>query len=719
VIDDELRGGSGDTVFMVSGAGGAAEELAAFAAALDGDPRVIALVPLPAPDDAEAPTTVEAMATAAVALIRSRQPSGPYRLLGYSLGGIVALETGRLLREDGEVVSFLGLVDALFDQRYWPGALFIRASARRTAVHAKALFGKPPVQAWRELRERIRHLARRLRGRFIQQGGGDGHAAMTVQEANLASMARWRPQVFEGEVVLYAAEETDFGCDLADLWRPWLPGMRVARVPGNHRELVQDPDGIDRLARAVDAALRASASPQLHTLVATTFRWSGAARLAVELNASGGIVEAVAPRGSALHKVAAVERSHVLGLTNAIGSLRRAIESSSAEMIIPFDDRTRRAMHRIHADADPATEAGARLRGRLERSLGPAELYPCIYSRVAVMDIAAECGVLGPPTAAVQSAADIRQWLTRHPGSAVLKTDGSWGGRETRVIHTVADAHKAWRQLSGPPGIARCVKRVLFERDPWPLRARLTGYRPRLSIQAYVEGAPGNAAVACLDGELLGAVQAEVVRADGPTGPSTVLRVIEHPQMLATVRTMVNRLQMSGLCGLDFILENGTGRAHLIEVNPRATPTSHLISAEGNDLLASLRSALGYAGPPPRTGAYPDGLVALFPQELERDPTSTIVDHAYHDIPWHAPDLVAHALGDLRSPSSTGVRDSRVGPAKMPPGDLVDVGGRLRVQGLDLGRSRPGAAGCEQIRVEPGYLMAGPLAGDDYAQGTS
>jgi thioesterase domain-containing protein/glutathione synthase/RimK-type ligase-like ATP-grasp enzyme len=649
VIDDELRRGAGDILFMVSGAGGAAEELAGLAGGLGGDPRVIALVPLPGPDDAEAAATVEAMATAAAALVRSHQPHGPYRLLGYSLGGIVALETGRLLREEGEVVSFLGLVDAVFDQRYWPGALFIRASVRRAVIHVGGLFGKPPVQAWHELRERIRRLARRLRGRFSGQGGEDNEAGMTVQEANLAAMARWRPRVFEGQILLFTAEGTDFGCDLADLWRPWLPGMQVRRVPGNHLELVQDPNGIDRLAKAVDKALGASTSPRLHTLVATTFRWSGAARLAVELEACGCIVQAVAPRGSALHKIAAVKRCYVLGVMNAVGSLRRAIESSSADVIIPFDDRTRRTMNRIHADADPTTDAGARLRSRLERSLGQPELYPRLYSRVATMDIAEECGVLCAPTAAVQSAADITQWLARHPGPAVLKTDGSWGGRETRVIRTVADVRKAWRQLSRPPSIARCVRRLLLQRDPWPLRTRLTGCRPRLSVQSYVEGTPGNAAVACLDGDLLGAVQAEVVRGNGPTGPSTVLRVVEHPEMLATARAMVNRLQMSGLAGLDFILENGTGRAHLIEVNPRATPTSHLISAEGIDLLASLRSALGCDGPPPRTAAYPDGLVALFPQELERDPTSTILNHTYHDVPWHAPDLVAHALAELPS----------------------------------------------------------------------
>ncbi len=179
--------------------------------------------------------------------------------------------------------------------------------------------------------------------------------------------------------------------------------------------------------------------------------------------------------------------------------------------------------------------------------------------------------------------------------------------------------------------------------------------------------------MACLDGDLLGAVQAEVVRSKGPTGPSTVLRIVEHPEMLAAARTMVHRLRLSGLGGLDFILENDTGRAHLIEVNPRATPTSHLISAEGIDLLASLRSALGHAGPPPRTAAYPDGLVALFPQEVERDPTSAILNDAYHDVPWHAPDLVAHALADVPSPASNNIRARLANLASTTPGSSAQA----------------------------------------------
>src|SRR5262249_52047312 len=140
--------------------------------------------------------------------------------------------------------------------------------------------------------------------------------------------------------------------------------------------------------------------PRLRALVATTFRWSGAARLATELHAAGCSVEAVGPRGSAVHEIAAVEKSHQLTLTDPISSLRRAIESSPADVIVPFDDRTRQALHRIHAAADPATDSGARLRARLEHSLGPTEFYPSIYSRVAILEIATECNMRCPETAA-------------------------------------------------------------------------------------------------------------------------------------------------------------------------------------------------------------------------------------------------------------------------------------------------------------------------------
>lgn len=651
----ELRAGDGATVFLFAGAGAAVDELVPLADALTGDPRAVALALTAEPDGAD---TIETMAGAAVALIRTEQPHGPYRVLGYSFGGLVALESARLLSEAGETVAFVGLVDSLFDQRHWPAGLFLKATARRTVRHTRGLAGKPLDQAARELSERTTRLTRRVAERVAERLGGRERPGpgtpADAQAANIAAMARWRPRVFAGDVTLFTADDADFGCDLADLWRPWLPQLAVRRVPGHHLDLVRAGIGPIILGQAASRELTRPSS-RLRVLLATTFCWPGAARLAVEFHEVGCVVDAVAPRGSALHLVAAVSRSHRLGLADPVGSLARAIEASDADLIVPFDDRTRQALSLLHDRSDPRTEAGARMRERLERSLGAPERFAQLYSRTGLAAIAEAAGVSCPPTSPVSSEDEVSEWLERHPGPAVLKTDGSWGGRGVAVLRDAPEGRRAWRRLSRCPSLARALKRLAVEGDPWTLQAWHAGTRPTLSIQSYVPGRPANAAIACLRGTTLGMVLAEVVESNGPTGPSTVVRIVDNPEMARAARAIVGSLGLSGLCGLDFVLDED-GHAQLLELNPRGTPTAHLVATDGTDLLTALRTALGHEWPPARPVARPTDLVALFPQELRRDPSGANLRVAHHDVPLHAPDLVAHA-----APAPAAGRSLRVG----------------------------------------------------------
>jgi thioesterase domain-containing protein/acyl carrier protein len=55
--------------------------------------------------------SVEAMAADYIAALRAATPCGPYRLLGYSFGGLVAFEMARQLEAAGESVAFLGMFD--------------------------------------------------------------------------------------------------------------------------------------------------------------------------------------------------------------------------------------------------------------------------------------------------------------------------------------------------------------------------------------------------------------------------------------------------------------------------------------------------------------------------------------------------------------------------------------------------------------------------------
>ncbi len=57
--------------------------------------------------------TMEEMASSYLVAVRSVQPQGPYRLAGWSMGGVAAFEMACQLQEQGQRVEFLGVLDAL------------------------------------------------------------------------------------------------------------------------------------------------------------------------------------------------------------------------------------------------------------------------------------------------------------------------------------------------------------------------------------------------------------------------------------------------------------------------------------------------------------------------------------------------------------------------------------------------------------------------------
>ena len=54
---------------------------------------------------------LETLALRYVTQLQRHQPEGPYRLVGYSFGGVLAFEMARQLTQEGAEVSFLGVVD--------------------------------------------------------------------------------------------------------------------------------------------------------------------------------------------------------------------------------------------------------------------------------------------------------------------------------------------------------------------------------------------------------------------------------------------------------------------------------------------------------------------------------------------------------------------------------------------------------------------------------
>ncbi|PZR73945.1 MAG: hypothetical protein DLM52_10155 [Chthoniobacterales bacterium] len=110
--------------------------------------------------DGKAPrhTTIEEMAAHYIEEVRAFQPKGPYQLIGYSLGSLIAFEMAQRLNRLGETVAFLGLLDPPLRPTPWI------PYARTLAPHL-IRNGRRYVGGWLRShgRESI-HLKRRWRG---------------------------------------------------------------------------------------------------------------------------------------------------------------------------------------------------------------------------------------------------------------------------------------------------------------------------------------------------------------------------------------------------------------------------------------------------------------------------------------------------------------------------------------------------------------------------
>lgn len=372
-------------------------------------------------------------------------------------------------------------------------------------------------------------------------------------------------------------------------------------------------------------------------LLAATLRWPLAARLAIAFRRQGCEVEAWCPVGHPLEKTHAVGRIHRGGALAPLSSLRAALEAAAPGFVVPCDDDAALHLHDLHARLHAGGGAPA-LCALIERSLGTPASCATATARGALMALAAGAGVRVPATASLAVPADLDDWMARRGLPAVLKVDRSWGGRGVAIVRTTGEARAAWQAMH--PAVGRALSHLLVRRDASYLLRWLRGDRPVLTVQALVPGRPANRAVVCWQGEVLAGISVVALQTRTPTGPATVVEVIDNDEMTAAATQLVRALGLSGFCGFDFTLEPATDAAWLIEVNPRATPICHLASGTGPQLPAALLARLLGAPAPPSNPVTGNGTIALFPGEWDRNPLSPHLVTAFHDVPWEEAELV-------------------------------------------------------------------------------
>nr|WP_275900411.1 non-ribosomal peptide synthetase [Pyxidicoccus trucidator] len=213
----------------------------------------------PGLEDAQAPLeTVEALAACYVEALRGVQPSGPYRLGGWSLGGQVAFEMARQLEQQGERVEQLVLIDSYaFDQRppegvgeSWVSARFVEFTAR--------LLGLPlPEQEAESL-----PCGDALLYRLLDAGRSAGVLARGVGieqlrtlyrvfESNLRALLRYEPGTYGGRVTLVRASETRVPTGEDGGWASLAAGgVEVYELSGDHHSILRAP-AVEALARTL------------------------------------------------------------------------------------------------------------------------------------------------------------------------------------------------------------------------------------------------------------------------------------------------------------------------------------------------------------------------------------------------------------------------------------------------------------------------------------
>lgn len=381
---------------------------------------------------------------------------------------------------------------------------------------------------------------------------------------------------------------------------------------------------------------RASASPLI--LLVDASWWPCAPRVALAFQKAGCTTAAVfPPRGHPLQKTPGLSAIWPYSAIHPLESLAAAIQGANPDLIVPCDERSVRHLHRLYVSAQGSSSR--RLRELIVRSLGSADSFVPLTSRFAVMETARELGIRVPNSMPVASADDLSQWSARQAAPWLLKADGTWGGHGVRIVNG-AEGARLYRELTRPLGTTRFLKRLIANRDPFWWEAWRNQTASQVMAQARVAGSPANSAVACWQGQVLAQICVEVVEAQGTTGPAMTVKVIENEEMAAAAIKLASGLGLSGIVGLDFMLEQGTGNAYFIELNPRCTPLCHLKLGKGRDLVGALAAQLSGRPLRPDPPVTDKNLIAYFPQAWLGNTAGDLLEASFHDVPWEAPDLV-------------------------------------------------------------------------------
>ena len=256
-------------LFCVHPAGGHVASYLPLAGALGGGQAVFGLQSRSLGDPGWRDESIGQMARDYVNAMRERQPCGPYRLLGWSMGGTIALAMAAELESQGEAVQWVGLLDTLRTP-----AADGRASAdgvmgedgewwRECLGYIENAAGQVLPDGWQQeavrsvgtldATQRLAALLRWTQSKDWLPGALDVEQIQVRLDARLASsrlLREHRVSAIQAPVHVWQARATlkEDGAAALD-WTGISPDVRHAVVEGDHLAIVSSPSVVEALTR--------------------------------------------------------------------------------------------------------------------------------------------------------------------------------------------------------------------------------------------------------------------------------------------------------------------------------------------------------------------------------------------------------------------------------------------------------------------------------------
>lgn len=371
-------------------------------------------------------------------------------------------------------------------------------------------------------------------------------------------------------------------------------------------------------------------------LVSTATRWYGTARAPRALARAGFEVTLLTPRGSLAERSRFVKRIAYLP-DNAttmqwVHAFAATVRAVSPLLAMPCDDISFRLLAMLVVAPPPQLQPALQLElaNLIRRSLGEPAHYRTSIDKTLLSTAAANAGVPVPAHAVVTTREGAERFAASQGYPVVVKRPYTTAGDGVAIARDAVELARAVDALAAPNAM---------DLDPEASR--------HVIVQQYIDGQIRYQNVSAWQGRMLAGYAGDRLQAhDGPMSPGTVVRYREDIALRGFSEALVAAFGMSGLFTSEYLIERGTERPYLLEINRRISPATHYGGVMNVDLCAALYAAVQQGASATRPGLDPgeERIFVQFPGEWLRDPASRWLRKHPVDVPWDDPELLEAML---------------------------------------------------------------------------